>query len=64
MQGQPHSYKKLYYKAQSTHHISPNNSGRIQHPTLINGQIVETETKKNHSETNRIDEPNGSNRYF
>jgi exonuclease III len=30
-----------------------NNSCRIQHPTLINVLIMETETKERHSETNR-----------
>jgi hypothetical protein len=29
-------------KAQSTHCTSYNNSGGLQHPTLINGQITET----------------------
>jgi hypothetical protein len=38
-----------------------NNSGRLQHPTLSNGQIMETETKQGHSETNRSYETNGSN---
>jgi hypothetical protein len=32
---------------------SHNNSGRLQHPSLTNGQILETETKKRHMDTNR-----------
>jgi hypothetical protein len=48
-------------RVQSTHHTPYNNSGRLQHPTLINGQIMETETEQRHSETNRSFEPNGSN---
>jgi exonuclease III len=47
-------------KSQSTH--CNNNSGRLQHPILINGQILETETKQRHSETNRNYETNGFNR--
>jgi exonuclease III len=38
--------------------------GRLQHTTFINGQIMETETKQGHSETNRSDETNGLNRYL
>jgi hypothetical protein len=42
-----------------------NNSGRLQHPTLIYGQILETETKQRHGEeTNRSCETNGFNRYL
>ena len=36
----------------------------LQHTTFINGQIMETETKQGHSETNRSYETNGSNRYL
>lgn len=43
---------------------SHNNSRRLQHLTLSNGEIMETETKQRHSETNRSYEPNGSNRYL
>jgi exonuclease III len=39
-------------------------SGRLQHTTFINGQIMETETKQGHSETNRSYETNGLNRYL
>ena len=46
------------------HCTSHNNSGRLQHPTFINGQIVETETKQGHSETNRSYETHGLNRYL
>jgi hypothetical protein len=36
-------------------------SGRL-HIIFINGQIMETETKQGHSETNRSYETNGFNR--
>jgi exonuclease III len=39
-------------------HIAP------QHTTFSNGQIMETETKQGHSETNRGYETNGSDRYL
>ena len=47
-------------------HIAPHtiNRGRLQHTTFINGQIMETENKQGHSETNRTYEINGSNRYL
>ena len=51
-------------KAQSTHCTSHNNSGRLQHATVINGQILETETEQRHSETNRSYELNGFNRHL
>ena len=47
----PTSYKRKFIKAQSTHCTSHNNSGRLQHPTLINGQIIETETKQRQIKT-------------
>ena len=31
---------------------SHNTSGRLHHPTLINGQIMEVETKQRHSKKN------------
>jgi hypothetical protein len=43
-----------YSKAQSTYCTSHNNSGRLQHPMLINGLILETETKQRHSKTNKL----------
>ena len=55
-----HIHKRNFTKAQSTHY----NSGRLQHPTFINGQIMETETKQRQSETNRSYEPSGSSRYL
>ena len=58
-----HIHKRNSTDAQSTHCTSPNKSGRLQHPTLINGQILETETKQRHSETMRSYEINGFNRY-
>jgi hypothetical protein len=36
----------------------------IQYPTLIIGQILETETKQRHVETNRSYETNGFNSYL
>ena len=63
MKGCPHS-KRIFTKFHSTQCASYNNSGRHQHPTLINGQIMETETKQRDSETNRSDEPNGFKRYL
>ena len=46
-------------------HIAPhNNSGRLQHRTLINEQILKTETKQRLSETDRSYETNGFNRYL
>jgi hypothetical protein len=41
-----HIHKINFTKAQSTQCTSHNNSGRLQHPTFINGQLLETETKK------------------
>jgi hypothetical protein len=61
MKGQPHSLKKLS-KAQDTHCTSHTNTGKLQHPTLIVGQIPESETKQRQVETNRSYEPNGFNR--
>jgi hypothetical protein len=56
-----HIHKSNFTKAQSTHCTSHINIGRFQYPTLINGHILETETKEKHSETNRSYEPNGFN---
>jgi hypothetical protein len=49
-QTQPYSLSK----AQSTHYTSHNNTGRLQHPTLIIGQILETETTQRHIETTAV----------
>jgi hypothetical protein len=38
--------------------------GSLHHPTLINGQILETETKQRHNKSNRSYEINGFNRYL
>ena len=38
------------------------NSGRLQHPTVTNGQVIESESKQRHSETKRGYERNGFNR--
>ena len=48
-------------ETQSTLH---DNCGWLQHPTLLNGPIRETQTKQRNSETNRRFEPNGFNRYL
>ena len=50
-------------KAQSTHCTPYNNIGRLQHPTLRNGQNMETKTKQRHSETKRSFEPNEFYKY-
>jgi hypothetical protein len=54
------TFIKATTKAQSTHCTIHNNSGRFQH-TVINGQIIETESKQRQNETNRSHEPNGFN---
>jgi exonuclease III len=68
IQGHPHSKKKnknkTFTKAQSTHCTTHNNSSRLQHHTLTNGQIMETETEQRHIETNRSSETNEFNRYI
>jgi hypothetical protein len=56
--------KEILLKPKSTHCTTHNNSGRLQHSNLINGQIMETETKQRHSETNRSYETNVFNRYL
>ena len=53
-----HIDKRNFSKAQNTHCTTHNNIGRLQHPSLINGQILETKTKKIHGETHRIYEAN------
>ena len=53
-----------YSNAQRTHCSSQNNNIRLQHHTLINGQILEIETKQRHSETNRSYRPNEFNKYL
>jgi hypothetical protein len=45
-----HIHKRNFTKPQST---SNNNSGRLRHLTLNNGQIMETETKVRYGETKR-----------
>ena len=65
MQGHPHLLKKCYAnKMQYTYYTSCNNSGILQHPTLNNGQVIETETKQRLSETKRCYKPNVLNRYL
>ena len=59
-----HIHERNFTKAQNTHCTSHNNSGRLQHPTLINGQIMETQTKQRHIESNRSYGPNGFNGYL
>ena len=41
-----HIHKRNFSKAQNTHCTTHNNIGRLQHPSLINGQILENKTKK------------------
>jgi hypothetical protein len=52
--------KETLVKLKHTLHCT-NNSGRLQHPTLISGHIMERETKQRHSETNRNYETNEFN---
>ena len=59
-----HIHKRNFTRDQSTHCTSHNNSVRHQLPTFIKGQIMETQTKQRHSETNRIYGPNGFNRHL
>ena len=40
-------------------HIAHYNSGRLQQPSLINGQILETKPKQTHNKSNRNYETNG-----
>jgi hypothetical protein len=58
----PTLIKETLLKLKACHHSTHTNSGRLQHPTLSNGKIMETKTKQRHSETNRSYEPNVSNR--
>jgi hypothetical protein len=53
-----------FTKDQSIHCTAHKNSGRLQQPTLSKGQIMETETKQRHSETNRSYETNGFNKFL
>jgi hypothetical protein len=59
-----HIHKRNFTKDKSTHSTPHNNSGRFQHHTLSNGQILEAETKHRHSDTNRSYETNGSKRHL
>jgi exonuclease III len=43
-------------------HTNRRTQQRREHPTLINGQILETETKQRHSETSKSYETSGFNR--
>ena len=45
-------------------HIAPHTSGRLQHPTLTNRQILETETKERHMDTIISYETNGFNKHL
>jgi hypothetical protein len=47
-------------------HIKPPhiNSGRVQHPTLTNQQVIQTKLKQRNNETNRHYESNGPNSYL
>ena len=59
-----HIHKRNITKAQNTHWTPHKYSGRLQYPSLTNGQITETETKQRHTEINWSYEPNGFNRYL
>ena len=59
-----HINKRNFTKAQITHQLPHNNSGSLQHLTLINGQVIETETKQRYSQTKIGYEPNGFNKYL
>jgi exonuclease III len=48
------SIKKNFNKAQSTHCTFHKNRGRLQHPTLTNGHILETETKQRYMDTTEV----------
>ena len=56
------THKRDFTKAKSTHCTSYNNCGKLQHPTLSNGQIRETQNKQRLGKTNRSYGPNGFNR--
>ena len=55
--------EEMLLSSKHTLHLTQN-SGRLQHTTFTNGQFMETETKQGHTETNRSDETNGSDRYL
>jgi hypothetical protein len=46
-------------ETQSTHYTTHNNNRRLQHPTFINGQIMETQTKQRQGETKGSSYTNG-----
>ena len=45
-------HKRNFSKPQNTHWTPINNSGRFQHTTLTNGQVIETETKERQTQWN------------
>ena len=45
-QMQEHFHERNITEAQNTHGTPLNDSGRLQHPTLTNRQVIETETKQ------------------
>ena len=54
LQIQEHPFhKRNPTKAQKINRTPHNNSGRPKQPTLINRQIMETETEQRHIESNR-----------
>jgi len=58
------TYMKENLLKLKTHIATHTSSRRFQNPTLINGQIMETEIKQRHRQTKRSHEPNGLNRYL
>jgi len=46
------------------HTLNPTHRGRLQYPTLINRQIIKTETNQRNNETNRCYESNSPNKYL
>ena len=46
--------KQVEALREETHYTSHNDSGKLQLHTLSNGQIMETESKQRHSETDKL----------
>ena len=59
-----HIHKRIFTKSQNIHWTPHNDSGRLQHLTLTNGQVTETETKQRQNEMNRSCNANVFNRFL